>query len=154
MPGRKRTAFKWGYSTGEERIVKRSARGNVTGALPSRNRLHRQIDDCAVGVSLPGEQRCIHLVTVMPDVACNQQRNGYADHFRRGNRSSEYVVDVVEIPRVRLKVRHGMRICYKEPCGSTGDGKRRQPMLASCKLHWEQPDPLLIVKKVFGQRSP
>jgi hypothetical protein len=154
MPGRKRTAFEGRYSTGKERIVKRSSGGDVARAFSSRNRLHRQIDNRAVGISFPREQRGIHLIAVMPDVACNQQRDGDTDNFCRRDWSSEHVVDIVEIPGVRLKVRHGVRIRHKKSCGSAGDGKSRQPMLSSPQLHREQPDSLLIVKEVLGQGSP
>ena len=154
MPRRKRTAFEGRNSAGEERIVKRSARGDVARPLSSRNRLHGQVDDRAVSVSLAGQQSCIYLIPIMPSIARNQQRNGYTDNFRCGYRGGEYVVDVVKVPGVSLKVRHGMRIRHQKSCGAANNGKSRQPMLPSPQLHRKQPNCLLIVKKVLRQRSP
>jgi hypothetical protein len=138
----------------KECIVKRSSGRNITRSFPAGNCFHRQVDHSAVSISLPGEYCRTHLIRVMPSIACNHERNRKGHHFGRGNRRIKDVVDVVEVPRMRTKVGHRVRIGHDESRRARCDGKSGQPVAPLRQLRREQPNAFLIVEKVFWQRPP
>jgi len=154
MPGGKRAALERRLAPTKKCVVKRSCGRNITRSLPASHRFHRQVDYSAVSIGLPGEQCRTHLIRVMPRIACNHKRNRHRQHFPRGNRGIKNVVDVVEIPRMRTKIGHGVRIGKDESGRSTCNGESGQQVVPSRKLTRKQPNHFLIVEKVLWHGSP
>ena len=154
VSGRKRTAFEWGLAAGKERVVERGSGGNIAGAFPASDRLHRQVDDGTIGVGFSSEQRSVHLISIMPSIARNKKRHGHRDYFRRSNQRIEDVVHIVQITGVSAEIGHHMRIGHQQSCGCARNRERRKPVAASHKLSWKEPNIFLIMEEIFRQRSP
>jgi hypothetical protein len=138
----------------KKRICKRLSGPNITGPFSARNCFHRQVNYGAVGVSLASQYCCTHLVRVVPNIACYQERSWNGDDFPGCNRRIKDVIDVVEVFGMISKIGHHVRIGYQESRCSARDRKRGQPVSALRQLSGEQPNALLIVEKVFRHGPP
>src|SRR5713226_9349207 len=90
----------------------------------------------------------------MPNIACDHKGSRQGHYFRGGNRSIEDVVQIIQVPRVRTKIGHCMRIGDDEARGPADDCQSGYPMVPFCQLSGEQPNGFLIVEKVSWQGPP
>ena len=129
MSGRKAARQRRFFAV-EKRVVKRGSRWHFRGALSPRDCFDRQIHDQAVRVRLPGEQPRFARIRVVPDLRNEKECYRHNDNFRAGNRPVERVVKVVEVPGVRPKVRHDVRVRNDEgrrPSHNRKGGNRVTP---------------------------
>lgn len=154
VSGGEAAAFERRFATAEKCVVKLSAGRNVRRALSSRDGLHGEVNDCAISIGFCGEDGCANFMLIMSPITGNQESHGNGSDFRGGDGAVKCVVQVVEVARVILEIRHYVRISDYKSSGDAGYGKSRNPVAALNELRGKEPDLFLVVKEVFGQRSP
>ena len=91
---------------------------------------------------------------IMPPITGHQKCDRHGRDFCGGDGAVKGVIQIVEVARVALEVRHSMRIGSDERCSCAGNGKSGDPVAALNELLGKEPDLFLIMKEVFGQSSP
>ena len=154
VSGGEAAAFEGRFASVEKCVVKFSAHGNVRRAFSSRDGLHGEVDDCAIGISFCGEDGCADFMLVMPPITRYQECHRDSSDFRGGDGAVKGVIQIVEVARVVLEIRHHMRISDDKASGCAGNGKSGNPVAALNELHGKQPNLFLVMKEVFRQRAP
>src|SRR6185312_8124418 len=130
MSRRERAAFKRRLAPGKKRVVKIAARRHIARTLSAGDRLHCQVHNGGVGVSLAGQHRGAYLIAVLPRIACDHERRWNRDYLCGGDRAIKSIVQAVQVPCVVLEIWHHMRIGDYQPGGYTGDAEGWQPMMS------------------------
>lgn len=154
VSGGETAAFERRFASAKECVVKTSAGRHVRRAFSARDGLHGEVNDCAIGISFCGEDGCANFMLIMSPITGNQESHGNGSDFRGGDGAVKCVVQIVEVARVVLEIRHYVRISDDKSSGDAGDGKSGRPVAALNELRGKEPDLFLVMKKVFGKRSP
>ena len=141
------------FRTAEERVGEIAERRDVGRTQSARRYFHHYVNDGAVGVGFPGEQRGPLRVARGAESPHHQKERGNDGRFCRGDASGEKVVKALESPRAP-EVRRVVGVGGDECRRHSRYQERGQPVPSLPELHRKQPDVFLILKNVVRERAP
>src|SRR5262249_16722515 len=153
VPGRK-AAPKRRFSGIEKRVVEGCSRRHFRWPFPPSNRLNRKTYDIAVCVSLSCQQSRFTCVSVAANLTNQKKCCGHNRDFRVRNWPVKRIVEVIEIPRVSLEIRHRMGVSDNQRRGSPDHGECRNPVTPFRKMRRKEPNIFLVVNDFLGELLP